>query len=289
MGTDFFMGFGGKGANTCVMAARLGASALLVGQVGDDEHGAAYLTHLRAEGVATQHVGVAAGCTTGIATILLESSSGENQIVIVPGANAALGPAEVAAVAADATDCAVVATVLEVGTEAVAAALALGRRVGARTVLNAAPAPKEGLEPRILEMTDVLVVNETEAELLAGCGEEMDGGWAAAVGRLLQLGCSSVIITLGAAGAVVAEADRPGLIAVAAPQVANVVDTTGAGDAFVGSLVFLLASFPDHPLPEVVGVACQIATVSVQSKGTQSSYPTYDQVKHLLPARRPNS
>jgi hypothetical protein len=104
-----------QGANTCVMAARLGARALLVGKVGDDEHGSAYLARLRAEGVSTAQVGVAGGATTGIATILLESSSGENQIVIVPGANAALSAQDVADAAADAADCRVVATVLEVG------------------------------------------------------------------------------------------------------------------------------------------------------------------------------
>jgi ribokinase len=99
------------------MAARLGARALLVGKVGDDEHGSAYLARLRAEGVSTARVGVAPGATTGIATILLESASGENQIVIVPGANAALSAQDVAAAAADAADCRVVATVLEVGSQ----------------------------------------------------------------------------------------------------------------------------------------------------------------------------
>ena len=215
-----------QGANTCVMAARLGAQALLVGKVGDDEHGAAYLAHLRAEGVATQHVGVAAHTTTGIATILLEAASGENQIVIVPGANAALGPAEVATVAADSAavdNCRVLATVLEVGNEAVSAALQLGRSVGARTVLNAAPAPVAGLAADILAATDILVVNETEAEVLAGCGEDAEGGWTAAAGRLLDLGCHSVVITLGAAGAVVVEAGRPGLVALPAPQVGRLL------------------------------------------------------------------
>ncbi len=103
-----------------MMAARLGARTLLVGKVGDDEHGSAYLARLRAEGVSTVRVGVAAGTTTGIATILLESASGENQIVIVPGANAALSAEDVADAAADAADCRVVATVLEVGGQCVA-------------------------------------------------------------------------------------------------------------------------------------------------------------------------
>ncbi len=106
------------------------------------------------------------------------------------------------------------------GTEAVTAALELGRRLGARTVLNAAPAPPPGSLDlnALLAATDVLVVNETEAELMAGeRGEE--GGWAGPAARLLGLGCRSVVITLGAAGAVVAQADRPGIVAVPAPQV----------------------------------------------------------------------
>ncbi len=106
------------------------------------------------------------------------------------------------------------------GTEAVTAALELGRRLGARTVLNAAPAPPPGsLDLQaLLAATDVLVVNETEAELMAG-GERGEDGWAGPAARLLGLGCRSVVITLGAAGAVVAQADRPGLVAVPAPQV----------------------------------------------------------------------
>jgi sugar/nucleoside kinase (ribokinase family) len=109
-----------------------------------------------------------------------------------------------------------------VGTEAVTAALQLGRRLGARTVLNAAPAPPPGSLDlnALLAATDVLVVNETEAELMAGeRGEGGSGGWAGPAARLLGLGCRSVVITLGAAGAVVAQADRPGLVAVPAPQV----------------------------------------------------------------------
>jgi ribokinase len=107
-----------------------------------------------------------------------------------------------------------------VGTEAVTAALELGRRLGARTVLNAAPAPPPGSLDlnALLAATDVLVVNETEAELMAG-GEGGSGGWAGPAARLLGLGCRSVVITLGAAGAVVAQADRPGIVAVPAPQV----------------------------------------------------------------------
>jgi hypothetical protein len=106
-----------------------------------------------------------------------------------------------------------------VGTEAVTAALELGRRLGARTVLNAAPAPPPGSLDlnALLAATDVLVVNETEAELMAGGEGEV--GWAGPAARLLGLGCRSVVITLGAAGAVVAQADRPGIVAVPAPQV----------------------------------------------------------------------
>jgi ribokinase len=108
-----------------------------------------------------------------------------------------------------------------VGTEAVTAALELGRRLGARTVLNAAPAPQPGSLDlnALLAATDVLVVNETEAELMAGERGEGEGGWAGPAARLLGLGCRSVVITLGAAGAVVAQADRPGIVAVPAPQV----------------------------------------------------------------------
>ncbi len=111
------------------------------------------------------------------------------------------------------------------GTEAVTAALELGRRLGARTVLNAAPAPPPGSLDlnALLPATDVLVVNETEAELMAGGERGEEVGWAGPAARLLGLGCRSVVITLGAAGAVVAQADRPGIVAVPAPQVRDLV------------------------------------------------------------------
>jgi ribokinase len=127
LGSRFFMGFGGKGANQCVMAARLGATATIVGKVGDDEHGLAYRANLEQLGVDTRHLGTEPGASTGIASILVESSTGENMIVIVPGANAALGEGDVRAAERDIRGAAVVVGVLEVGLPALVEAFTTAR------------------------------------------------------------------------------------------------------------------------------------------------------------------
>ena len=193
MGGDFFMGFGGKGANQCVMAAKLGAETVIVGKVGEDEHGRAYTENLKQVtelfsstvwphsqqvGVDTKHLGVESGTSTGIATIFVESSSGENMIVIVPGANSRVTPEDVVRAETDFQDSGAVVATLELGMEAVSKGMELGRKYGAKTILNAAPA-RADYGRDILENVDILVVNETEAELLAStsdlnkCGEKL--------------------------------------------------------------------------------------------------------------------
>jgi len=275
-GSDFFMGFGGKGANPCVMAARLGANVSLIGKVGNDENGQAYIKHLQQEKVNIGDVGVEENVSTGIATILVESRTGENEIVIVGGANNLLSVQDVIKAEKTIKDSAVLCTVLEIKPQVVLTALKLGRLHGVCTVLNAAPALPD-LDPEILENTDILVLNQTEAEIISG----ISGSWPVTTVKLQELGCKNIVVTLGSEGAVLIQQNQQPLH-IPTAKVAEVVDTTGAGDAFVGSLAFLLANFKTLELKQAVEKACKLASFTVGKKGTQSSYPHKHEVEHLL-------
>jgi len=275
-GSEFFMGFGGKGANPCVMAARLGAQVSMVGKVGDDENGSAYLKHFQQEQIDIKHVETVEDISSGVATIFVESSTGENEIIIVPGANAKLSPQDVDKAEDTIKGCSVLSTVLEIDPVTVLQALRLGRKHGLTTILNAAPASPD-LHQEILENSDILIVNETEAEIISG----ITGDWRVTSAKLQELGCRNIVVTLGAKGAVLIPKNQPP-VQIPGVQVNKVVDTTGAGDAFVGSLAYFIASNKDIPLQQAIGKACSLASETVKRKGTQSSYPHRDQVLHLL-------
>ncbi|MFL6143888.1 MAG: ribokinase [Labedaea sp.] len=251
LGSDTTVLPGGKGANTAVAAARLGGRVAFLGAVGPDPNGGLLLDSMRAAGVDVSRVRRAKR-GTGVAYITV-TPDGENAIVVSPGANAeltgddvVLGPARV-----------LVAS-LEVPVSVVEYAIALAAADGVRTVLNLSPATR--VAPATLSIVDTLVVNEHEAAWL------LDG--PADPGRLLGLGPRSVVLTLGARGAVVAERDAT--VEIAAPKV-NAVDTTGAGDAFTGALAVGLAAGSD--LRAAVELAVRVAAVSVTRRGAQPSYP----------------
>ena len=239
---------GGKGANTAVAAARLGASVALLGAVGSDDHGELLLATLRGAGVDTALVR-RVDRPTGVAYITV-TPDGENSIVVAPGANAALtlDPAVIEAAK-------VVVCSLEVPLPVVEEAVAVAARHGVRPILNLSPVAS--LSSRTLAALDPLVVNEHEAAWL------LDGGAPDPV-ALLALGPRSVVITLGARGAVLAEGAD--VHAVPAPAV-EVVDTTGAGDAFTGALATRLAAGAD--LRSAVTDAVRTAARSVTRAGAQ--------------------
>lgn len=220
---------GGKGSNQAVAAARAGAEVALAASVGEDETGAAALTLWGLEGIATGAVTRHVGYATGEAVILLDAE-GENQIVVLAGANALLRPEEAATAAGLAS---LVVAQLETPVTATLAAFRTARAGGAATVLNAAPAQE--LPAALLEATDILIVNQTEAERVAGRAGRPAELAAALAPRLAR----GVVVTAGAAGA--AWSGRDGETASAAPPAVEVVDSTGAGDAFVGAFVAVLA------------------------------------------------
>jgi ribokinase len=269
LGSDLAVYPGGKGANQAVAAARLGATVGFAGHVGDDSFGEMLRGGLGAAGVDIRHLMTSPG-SSGVALITIEPD-GDNSIIVSPGANGRLTAADVAAARPAFEAARVVSAQLEVPLAAVVASAELAKAVGARFVLNLSP---PAVIPReLLAAADPLIVNEHEAAFLLADGrpEEGPGRQAAA---LLRLGPRSVVVTLGAAGAYVAEATGDGT-RVPSPTV-SVVDTTGAGDAFTGALAWRLSL--GDALPDAAAFAVRVGAAAVTGHGAQSSYPTLEQV-----------
>jgi ribokinase len=257
------MGYGGKGANQAVMAAKLGAEVTMVCKVGRDVFGEGTLENFRALGVDTTHVTFTDEAFSGVATIAVDPE-GRNAIVIVTGANdlLSLDDLERARPAIAASD--VLVGQLELPAETTLAALRIAREEGVRTILNPAPA-REELADELYRLSDVLCANEPETELLTGMPAGED-----AARELLARGAGSVVLTLGARGCLVVE--REAAAVEARVQPVRAVDTTGAGDAFVGALATVLAC--GRPLVEAAERANAVAALSVQERGTQTSFPS---------------
>lgn len=273
LGTTFALLPGGKGANQAVAAARLGGRVRMIGRVGDDSFGATLREGLSADGVDVAHVRVTKGVPSGCATILVDER-GENSIVVVPGANAALTPADVDAAADCIASASVVVMQLEVPRETVRHASALCRRSGVFNILDPAPVPGGGL-PGALFDVDLLTPNQTEAAQLLGLASD------AAPQRIAQLllarGPRSVVLKRGAGGAMLADAS--GVHRVTAFPV-KVVDTTAAGDAFTGALA--VAQAEGMSAIDAVRFACAAGALCCQTLGAQPAMPTRLAVEGLM-------
>ncbi|MEU9922250.1 ribokinase [Streptomyces griseoluteus] len=268
LGGDLAVHPGGKGANQAVAAARLGARTALLARVGDDGHGRLLRDSLRSAGVDTAAV-LTGGAPTGVALITVDPS-GDNSIVVSPGANARLAEGDVRADVLGAAR--VVSAQLEIPLETVAAVVrALPE--GTRFVLN--PSPPRPLPDDVLAACDPLVVNEHEARVLLG-DEETGDDPADRARRLLALGPRSVVVTLGAKGALVCDAS--GVRAVPSVAVAA-VDTTGAGDAFTAALAWRLGA--GEELSVAAAYAARVGAAAVTRRGAQESYPTAAEVAAL--------
>jgi ribokinase len=259
---------GGKGANQAAAAALLGGSVVLLGRVGDDGFGGPLVRALEEKGVDTALIEEAHGSSTGTAFITV-TEDGENSITVAPGANRRLTPEDVDAARGAIAGAAVLVAQMEVPRECVARAVEVAGGVGTRAVLNLAP--PFNVPRAVLEGLDPLVVNEHEAAFLLGEGVEGIEAALAASSRLLALGPKSAVVTVGADGAVFAEGDDAGHVP--APE-ADVVDTTGAGDAFVGALALRLAR--GASLGEAVSYAVRAGSAAVTREGAQGALPTPD-------------
>ncbi|MFN2233491.1 MAG: ribokinase [Anaerolineales bacterium] len=278
-GSAFSMGFGGKGANQAVMAARLGARVAMVCKVGKDSFGPMVCQNFIDQGITAQ-VFEDANLPSGVAPITVDDE-GRNLVIIVPGANMTLSAEEVAQAADLIRSAKVLICQLEIPDAAILKAFEIAQESGLRILFN--PAPARSVPPRMIEMADLVVPNETEAELLTGIPVKGLEGAGAAARRLQEMGARGVIVTLGAEGALLWDGEKEQHFL---PPKVEAVDTTGSGDAFIGSLAYALVQGKNLSvrldLPEAIRFANLAAALSVTKIGTQISFPTLEEVQALL-------
>lgn len=274
VGSRFQMGCGGKGANQAVMAAKLGGNVTMVTKLGRDPMGDMTLKNYKDLGIDTQFVMFDDERFSGVAPILVDDE-GRNMIVIVNGANDGLSPGDARAASKAIEEADVLICQLEIPVETTLEALLIARDAGVRTIFN--PAPAQPLSPELIQVSDIVAPNETEAEII--CEMEIADISQAehAAAKIREMGAGVVIITLGENGVLVADSARARHVPVAYTRA---VDTTGAGDAFVGSLAYFLGR--DFPLDEAIRRSNAVAAISVQKVGTQVSFPTRNGVRDLL-------
>jgi ribokinase len=268
-GQKFVLGFGGKGANQAVAARLCGAEVFMVARVGSDLFGPATIENFRKQGIDPTHVRQVEGLSSGVAPIFVEPN-GQNRILVVKGANDALKPADVDAAAETlkSVDCIVLQ--FEIPVETVYYTIEFARKHGICCILN--PAPAQPVNLAALKDLDYFVPNESEAETISGHAVKNVADAKVCAEQLVAAGIRRVIITLGANGSFLA--DRGGSEHMP-PFAVNAIDSTGAGDAFIGSFaVFLGEGVPEK---EAVRRANLYAGLSTTGEGTQKSF--YDRAR----------
>jgi ribokinase len=275
IGERFQSGFGGKGANQAVMARLVGADVSFVGALGDDLYATMTLENFARFGVHADGVLRVAG-SSGVAPIWVEAD-GTNRIIVVPGANSLVTPGHARAAVSGAGRVDVVVGQFEIPQAATAAAFAAARARGAATVLN--PAPAAPISSDLLATSDWLIPNEIEFGILSGSGDDTSDTAMAAFARRTG---TRLVVTLGSRGAALVE--RDGTVTRTPAVTATAVDTTGAGDAFVGAFAVGLGLGLAERAAVRLGILC--ASDSVTRPGTQSSFPEPARCAALLAAAR---
>jgi ribokinase len=275
-GTDYRLGLGGKGANQAVAVARLGHTPIFVARLGQDDFGHAAARALSNHGVDNTYFSYDVASPTGIALITV-AMSGENAIAIVPGANANLSRADVAARQADLEKSRVLLLQLETPLATSLAAARIVHAAGGTVILDPAPAPVQALPPEVLQLVDVVTPNETESAALLGTapGDLREG--LAAARALVKRGFATAVVKLGARGLAYATAKTAGTMSAFKVKA---IDTVAAGDCFNGGLAHGLAE--GMPLPEALRFAQATAALSTTRQGAASAAPTLTEVETFL-------
>lgn len=277
IGAEFATAAGGKGANQAVAAARAGGAVTFIARVGKDVLGDRAVAGFVREGINVKYLRRDACRPSGVALICV-SDSGENSIAVAPGANARLSPKDVRTAIPAFTHSDILLTQLETPLRTVAAAVRLATAGGVLTILN--PAPAQALPDALLRQISILTPNENEAELLTGIKVSSEASAGRAAMKLRQRGVSTVIITLGAKGALLVSGAVQALI----PGFkVKAMDTTAAGDVFNGTLAVALAK--GQELTAAVRFANAAAALSVTRMGAQPSAPTRKEIVRFLAAR----
>jgi ribokinase len=275
IGRDFSGGPGGKGSNQAIAAARLGADASFVGNVGTDRYGENAVALWEDEDVDTEHVGRDPAAHTGVGFVIVEEEDGENEITVAPGANHALDAADVQAASGtvEASDC--LLAQLEIRDEPIEAAVDLATEADVTVTLN--PAPARELPESLLASVDYLTPNQNEARILTGREPDADVGDERIAEELLDLGVATVVMTLGSDGAlVVTESETTRISAPTVP----VKDTTGAGDAF--NAAFTVAIGEGRDVESAARFACHAGALAVTEMEVVPGLPTRENVESML-------
>ena len=269
---------GGKGANQAVAAARQGAQVSFIGAVGDDGFGSFSHDCLAAEGMELSHLAKVPGVATGVAGILVEDS-GNNSIVLAAGANATLSTTQIEAATATIAGAQLLVCQLETPLETVTRAIEIARAKNVKVILN--PAPARALSDALLGQVDYLILNETEASQLSGVSVIDQASAKAAAEQILKRGTGTVLLTMGEHGALVTDANGSHFI----PAVkVDVVDTTAAGDTFVGAFAVGIAN--GLSLLDASREAQYTAALTVTKLGAQTSIPQRQQVLEFMAVRK---
>jgi ribokinase len=263
---------GGKGANQAVAAARQGTSVAMIGRVGDDSFGPALIRNLEQNNVNVSHVQIDARSATGTAIIVVDAN-GQNSIVLSPGGNGKVSPADLGDISF--SDHKLLLLQLEIPIEAVLSAARRAKESGLRVLLN--PAPARPLPEELISLPDFLLPNESELSLLTGQPVHDRTSAERAAKMLLERGAQNLIVTLGANGALIV--NREMTKHVPAFKV-DVIDTTAAGDAFIGG--FSSALLQNKPLEEAVRYGCACGALAATKFGAQPSLPTREEVERFL-------
>jgi len=276
IGSGFKMGPGGKGSNQAVAAARAGAKVSFISLIGKDAFGDIALSTWGGEGIDVGCVTQSPDLPTGAAYIFVNEATGENAIIVVPGAAGAISIEDVDRATEAITNARVFVTQLEQPIDAARRGLEIARTSDVVTILN--PAPAAELDDRIYPLCDYMTPNEREASALTGISVTDAESAKVAADILVRKGCGAAILTLGEAGALYHSREQS--VLVPAFKVGNVVETTGAGDAFNGGLA---AALSEGMAPiDAVRFGCATAGISVTRPGTAPSMPTRAEIQALL-------
>lgn len=276
IGAGYFATHGGKGSNQAVQAARCGAAVAMVSAVGDDENGRGALALWTTEGIGHADVALRRGVATGVAMILVDAA-GENQIVIDPGANMSLAPADIEAAEERIAGAGLVVAQLETPVASVRRAFEIARAAGVTTLLNTAPAPAAPIDD-LVTLTDILIANEGEAASIAGLTEAARFDLKAGARMAEAIDVRVLVVTAGADGAYLF-ARGAEVVHRPAPGVGPIVDTTGAGDAFIGAFAARLVE--THDLAAAMAWGVSAGSLACMRAGAVASLAAGHEVRRL--------
>ena len=270
-GEEFFQVPGGKGANQAVAIGKLGTEVTMLGKVGKDSFGKDLINSMKESGVDARYIEEGEK-STGIAKIIVEEN-GQNRILVVAGANSEVDKAYIDRHLDAIKECDIVVAQLEIPVETVAYALAKAKEFGKMTILN--PAPARELDDEIIKNSDLIIPNESELALITGMPTETEEEIKKAGEKLLDMGVSNLIVTLGSKGSLILNRET---CEFHLAYKVKAIDTTAAGDSFIGGLV---RELKDNNVGEAIEFATKVSAIAVTRKGAQTSIPTIEEVENF--------